>query len=95
MPDGKKFVSTFKDNLVKVIKDATGKFDDYFSVSPKTRQMLLHQGYELVIMKWVIISLRNMDYCKKQNIDIVIVVVTKELLNIILLTKRLYKKINK
>ena len=34
-----------------MIKDATGKFDDYFSISPKTRQILLHQGYELVIMK--------------------------------------------
>ena len=67
MPDWKKFVSAFKDKLVKMIKDATGKIDDYFSISPKTRQILLHQGYELVIMKWVIISLRNKDYYKKQK----------------------------
>ena len=73
-----------------MIKDANGKFDDYFSASPKTRQILLHQGCELVI-----ISLIDKDYCKKQNIYIVIVVVTKKLLNIILLTKRLYKKIKK
>ena len=90
MPDRKKFVITFKDKLVKMIKDANGKFDDYFSASPKTRQILLHQGYELVI-----ISLIDKDYCKKQNIYIVTVVVTKKLLNIILLTKRLYKKIKK
>ena len=30
-----------------MIKYANGKFDDYF-ISPKTRQMLLHGGYELV-----------------------------------------------
>ena len=29
-----------------MIKDAGDKFDDY-SISPKIRQMLLHQGYEL------------------------------------------------
>ena len=30
-----------------MIKNAGAKFDDY-SVSPKTRQILLHWGYELV-----------------------------------------------
>ena len=42
----KKIVSTFKGKLVKVIKDSSGKFDDY-SISPKIRQILLHWGYEL------------------------------------------------
>ena len=31
--------------LVKIIKDAGNKFDDY-SISPKIRQILLHWGYE-------------------------------------------------
>ena len=44
--DGKKIVSRFRSKLVKMIKHADSKFDDY-SVSPKTRQMLLHWGYEL------------------------------------------------
>ena len=34
------------DELVKMIKDAHSKFDDY-SISPKIRQILLHLGYEL------------------------------------------------
>ena len=41
-----KIVSTFKGKLVKMIKDASSKFDDY-SISPKIRQILLHWGYEL------------------------------------------------
>ena len=32
--------------LVKMIKDAGSKYDDY-SISPKIRQILLHWGYEL------------------------------------------------
>ena len=44
--DGKKIVSRFRGKLVKMIKDANSKFDDY-SISPKTRQILLHWGYEL------------------------------------------------
>ena len=44
--DGKKIVSRFRGKLVKMIKDAGSKFDDY-SVSPKIRQVLLHWGYEL------------------------------------------------
>ena len=44
--DGKKIVSSFKGKLVKMIKDAVSKFDDY-SISPKIRQILLHWGYGL------------------------------------------------
>ena len=42
----KTIVSRFKGKLVKMIKDAGGKFDDY-SISPKIRQILLHWSYEL------------------------------------------------
>ena len=35
----------FKGKLVKMIKDAGDKFDDY-SISPKIRQILLHWCYE-------------------------------------------------
>ena len=42
----KNIVSTFRGKLVKMIKDAGGKFDDY-SISPKLRQILLQWGYEL------------------------------------------------
>ena len=42
----KKIVSRFRGKLVKMIKDAGSKFDDY-SISPKIRQILLHWGYEL------------------------------------------------
>ena len=41
-----KTVSRFRGKLVKMIRDAGGKFDDY-SISPKTRQILLHWGYQL------------------------------------------------
>ena len=41
-----KIVSRFRGKLVKMIKDAGSKFDDY-SISPKIRQILLHWGYEL------------------------------------------------
>ena len=43
----KRIVSRFKGKLVKMIKNANGRFDDY-SISPKIRQILLHWGYELV-----------------------------------------------
>ena len=43
----KGIVSRFKGKLVEIIKNANGRFDDY-SISPKTRQILLHWGYELV-----------------------------------------------
>ena len=41
-----KIVSRFRGKLVKMIRDADGKFAEYF-VSPKTRQVLLHWSYEL------------------------------------------------
>ena len=44
--DGKKIVSRFREKLVKMIRGAGGKFDDY-SISPKIRQILLHWGYKL------------------------------------------------
>ena len=42
----KRIVSRFRGKLVKMIKDASNKFDGY-SISPKIRQILLHWGYEL------------------------------------------------
>ena len=53
----KKVVSRFKGKLVKMIKDAGSKFDDY-SISPKIRQILLHWGYELT-EKYIFINLTN------------------------------------
>ena len=44
--DGKKIVSRMRGKLVKMIRYAGSKFDNY-SVSSKIRQILLHQGYEL------------------------------------------------
>ena len=41
-----KIVSRFRGKLVKIIRVAGSKFDDY-SISPKTRQILLHWGFEL------------------------------------------------
>ena len=46
----KGIVSRFKGKLAKMIKDAGSEFDDY-SVSPKTRQILWHWGYELTEKK--------------------------------------------
>ena len=45
----------FKGKLVKMIKDAGGKFEDY-SISPKNRQILLHWGYELTEKEFFINS---------------------------------------
>ena len=42
----KKIVSRFRGQLVKMIKDAVSKFDDY-SILLKIRQILLHWGYGL------------------------------------------------
>ena len=42
----KKIVNRCRGKLVKMIKDAGSKFDDY-SVSPKIRQIFLRWGYEL------------------------------------------------
>ena len=39
-----KIVNRFRGKLVKMIKNAGSKFDDY-SVLPKIRQILLHWGY--------------------------------------------------
>ena len=44
--DGKKVVSRFRGKLVKMIRDAGRKFDDY-SILPKMRQILLHWRCEL------------------------------------------------
>ena len=41
-----KIVSRFRCKLVKMIRDAGSKFDDY-SISPKIKQILLHWGYDL------------------------------------------------
>ena len=41
-----KIVSRFRGKLVKMIRNAGSKYDD-FSISPKIRQVLLHWGYEL------------------------------------------------
>ena len=43
----KGIVNRFKGILVKMIKDAGSKFDDY-NISPKIGQILLHWGYELI-----------------------------------------------
>ena len=39
-------MNTFRGKLVKMIRNAGSKIDDY-SISPKIRQILLHWGYEL------------------------------------------------
>ena len=53
----KGIVSRFRGKLVKMVKEVGGEFDDY-SVSPKTRQILLHWGYELT-EKYFFINLTN------------------------------------
>ena len=52
-----KIVSRLGGKLVKMIKNAYSKFDDY-SISPKIRQVLLHWGYELT-EKYFFIDLTN------------------------------------
>ena len=42
----KRIISRFRGKLEKMIKGTGSKFDDY-STSPKSRQILLHWGYEL------------------------------------------------
>ena len=44
--DRKKIVSRFRGKLVKMIRNAASKYDNY-SILPKIRQILLHWGYEL------------------------------------------------
>ena len=41
-----KIVGRFRGKLVKMIKDAGSKFNDYL-ISPKIRQILFHWGYQL------------------------------------------------
>ena len=41
-----KIVTRFRGKLVKMIKDAGSKFDNY-SISPKVKQMLLYWSYKL------------------------------------------------
>ena len=50
----KKIVSKFKGKLVKMIKDAGSKYDDY-SISPKIRLILLHWGYDLTEKEFLFI----------------------------------------
>ena len=57
--DGEKIVSRFRSKLVKMIKNADSKFDDY-SISSKIRQILLHQGYELTEKDFLLICQSNM-----------------------------------
>ena len=44
--DGKKIVSRFRGKLLKVIRNAGSRYD-YYSISPKIRQIVLHWGYKL------------------------------------------------
>ena len=79
-----KIVSRFRSKLVKMIKDASSKYDDY-SISPKIRQILLHWGYEL----WISVTgLTEKKYCKKQKKDIL----KKKLRSMIYKTKKQQKK---
>ena len=48
-------VSRFGGKLVKIIKDAGSKYDDY-SIWPKIRQTLLHWGYDLTEKHFLINS---------------------------------------
>ena len=50
----KKIVSRFRGKLVKMIKDAGSKFNDY-SILPKIRHILLHWGYELTEKNFLMI----------------------------------------
>ena len=50
-----KIVSRFRGKLVRMIKNAGSKFDDY-SISLKIRQILLHWGYELTEKKCIKMS---------------------------------------
>ena len=53
----KRIVSRFRGKLLKTIKNANSKFDDY-SISPKIRQILLDWSYELT-EKDLFINLAN------------------------------------
>ena len=59
----KKNVNRFRGKLVKMIKDAASKYDDY-SISPKVRQILLHWDYELTEKDFFI---NSEDQCIKMS----------------------------
>ena len=48
-------MSSFRGKLVKMIRGAGSKFDDY-SISPNIRQVLLHWGYELTEKDFFLMS---------------------------------------
>ena len=52
-------MSRFKGKLVKMIKDAGSKYDDY-AISPKIRQILRHWSYELTEKDFLLICQSNM-----------------------------------
>ena len=66
-------VSRFMCKLVKIIKDAGNKIDDY-SISPKIRQILLHWGYELTEKDFFLNDLTNqclkVSYCQFEREEI-------------------------
>ena len=70
----KKIVSRFRGKLVKMIKDAGNKFDDY-SILPKIRQILLHWVYELTEKDFLLTQFQiiiyvttEFNFCKKQTL---------------------------
>ena len=90
-------MSRFRDKLVKMIRDAGSKFDEY-SISPKIRQILLHWSYELTEKDFLMSCQRiKMNYYwfnrqeilqkSKENIR------KKKLLSIVHKTKKLQNKI--
>ena len=62
----KKIVSRFRGILVKTIRDAGSKFDDY-SITPKIRQILLQQDYKLTEKT---LTFNNIRLNKKQFISL-------------------------
>ena len=53
--DGLKLLTGLEVKLVKMIRDAGSKFNDY-SISPKIRQILFHWGYELTEKDFLMLS---------------------------------------
>ena len=69
----KGIVRRFRGKLVKMIKDAASKFDDYL-ISPKIRQILLHWVYELTEKDFLLTQFLTLIYkagefnfCKKKK----------------------------
>ena len=56
----KRIASRFRGKLVKMIKDADSKFDNY-SILPKIRQILIHWGYELTKKDFFVDSILDND----------------------------------